>query len=123
MHQNTVSPEDPLPSQVLLAAVTAWRLVGENCSILERNHVDLGLYAALAAGTCKRLEFVVGATVQAGGWEIMRSWPRAKDWRHCALVPRSLMGAAHEQLDQGGFELQAWWLEGDRVAFGNVEVA
>jgi len=33
------------------------------------------------------------------------------------------MGRAHETLSESRFELQSWWLEGERVEFGSIEIA
>jgi len=56
-------------------------------------------------------------------WDVLAAVKPADEWQLCALVPLALMGTAHERLCDHGYELQGWWFQEGRVAFGGVEIA
>lgn len=113
----------PLSQQVLDAAVEAWSFHGEACHIEDMGDVAPGLFAALAPVGSRRIEFVLNHAVDDHGWETLFRWPRSESWRLRALVPLALLGQAHEHLREGDFELQGWWVDEGRIAFGSVEIA
>lgn len=55
-------------------------------------------------------------------WNVLAA-KASDEWQLCVSVPLALMGTAHECLSDHGFRLQGWWLQGDRVAFGGLEIA
>jgi len=111
-----------IASRVVAEAMRAWEIHGEPVEVSVTPVNGHALMASLAAFNARRVEYVVDAD-DPHVWEILKSASSADPWQLCALVPLPLMGRAHEQLFEHGFELQAWWVQGDRVAFGGIEIA
>lgn len=109
-------------AEVIAAAKQAWEVHGERVAVGETPVNGHARLTSLAAPTSRRVEYVVECD-DPDVWEVLATAKAADDWQLCALVPLALMGTAHERLCDHGFELQGWWLQGDRVAFGGVEIA
>lgn len=110
-------------SEVIDAACRAWRVNGAECRIGDSPETVPGLVAALAVDRDRCIEFVVGTEAGQQVWDALTRWPRPESWRVCVLVPKRLLGQAHEHLRDGDFELQGWWVESGGVSFGTVEIA
>lgn len=108
--------------RVVVAARRAWEIHGELVALGEtpvNGHAHL---RSLAAPTSRRVEYIVEGD-DPDVWDLLAAAKAADNWQLCALVPLALMGTAHERLCDHSFELQGWWLQGNRVAFGGVEIA
>lgn len=111
-----------LSDRVLDAARWAWETHGEQPSMQTTPVNGHAQMRSLAANHARRVEFVV-ADDDIDVWQILAQMEPVQAWQLCALVPLSMLGVAHERLGGCGFELQGWWLDGERVAFGNTEIA
>lgn len=108
-------------AEVVAAAKRAWEIHGERVALRETSvngHIRL---ASLAVPISRRVEYVVECD-DPDVWNVLAA-KASDEWQLCVLVPLALMGAAHECLSDHGFRLQGWWLQGDRVAFGGLEIA
>lgn len=116
-------PTDHTPARVLQAAVQAWASNGEPCEVHRPELNAPGLVAALAATESRRIELLIDDAADESLWPVLLSWPRSESWSVCALVPRPLLGAAHDHLRDGNLELQGWQVADGQVEFGRVELA
>ncbi len=117
-----VGPQVPVADRVVAEAKRAWEVHGEpvQVSVTPVNgHAHMSSLAVLRA---RRVEYVVEAD-DADVWDVLAAARHSDEWQLSALVPLALMGRAHERLCEYGFELQGWWVQGDRVAFGGIEIA
>lgn len=108
--------------RVIAEAKRAWQIQGETVSVSVTPINGQGHLTSLATSRSRRVEYIV-ETDDPDVWETLAAVPSEDRWQLCALVPLSRMGTAHERLCDRGFEIQAWWVEGGRVAFGGVEIA
>lgn len=122
-------PQDPTresmdtpPSRVINAAERAWRLHNEPLHLARERIDEHGWIDCLTALEARRVEYVVEGD-EPSIWETLADLNLPDYWQPCALVPLPLMGRAHETLSESRFELQSWWLEGERVEFGSIEIA
>lgn len=115
------APTHERVAEVIAAAKRAWEIHGEYVALREtpvNGHVRL---TSLAVSISRRVEYVVECD-DPDVWNVLAA-KASDEWQLCALVPLALMGAAHERLSGHGFRLQGWWFQGDRVAFGGIEIA
>jgi len=115
------APTHERVTEVIAAAKRAWEIHGEYVALREtpvNGHVRL---TSLAVSISRRVEYVVECD-DPDVWNVLAA-KASDEWQLCALVPLALMGAAHERLSGHGFRLQGWWFQGDRVAFGGIEIA
>lgn len=122
----TTTPSPPLgqqvAEQVIAAATRAWEVHGERVALGETPVNGHARLTSLAAPTSRRVEYVVEGD-DPDVWDVLAAVKPADEWQLCALVPLALMGTAHERLCDHGYELQGWWFQEGRVAFGGVEIA
>lgn len=113
---------DATAKRVAVAAQHAWEVHGECLEVRStpvNGHAHL---TSIAAARARRIEFVVEGD-DPDAWDVLAGMEAPESWQLCALVPLALLGQAHERLRDHGYELQGWWVSGDKVAFGNVEIA
>lgn len=108
--------------RVAAATQRAWEVHGERVVLRETPVNGHARLTSLAAPISRRVEYVVECD-DPDVWDVLAAATAADKWQLCALVPLALMGTAHERLCDHGFELQGWWLQGDHVAFGGIEIA
>ncbi len=113
---------EQVSERVVAAAKRAWEVHGERVALRETPVNGHARLTSLAAPTSRRVEYVVECD-DPDVWDVLAAVEVADEWQLCALVPLALMGTAHERLCDHGFKLQGWWLQGDHVAFGGVEIA
>lgn len=109
-------------SQVVLAAARAWALHGDLPEISRSAVGQCANLASLAATRARRVEYVVEFD-HTPVWKTLAALTFAESWQPCALVPLALLGVAHDQLREHGYELQPWWPDDGEIAFGSVEIA
>ncbi len=109
-------------SRVVAEAKRTWDAHGEPVEVGITAVTGQAHLASLAALNARRVEYVIDSDNELV-WEALKSARHADKWQLCALVPLALMGRAHEHLCENRFELQGWWFQGDRVAFGGIEIA
>jgi len=111
-----------LSGRVVAAALRAWETIGEPVQVSSTPINGHAQMASIAAEGARRLEFVVDAD-DPDVWDVLIGMEAVEAWRLCALVPLPLLGVAHERLRRNDYELQGWWVRGDEVFFGSVEIA
>lgn len=111
-----------LTARVVAEAKRAWEVYGEPVKVSVTAVNGHARMSSLSVPRSRRVEYVVEAD-DADMWDVLGAAKRTGEWQLCALVPLALMGRAHERLCEHGFELQGWWVQDDRVAFGGVEIA
>lgn len=108
--------------RVVAAARRAWETSGDLVQVASTPINGHAHMASIAAEHARRLEFVVDAD-DPDVWDVLTGMEPAEAWSLCALVPLPLLGVAHERLRRNDYELQGWWVLGDQVCFGGVEIA
>lgn len=115
------APTHERVAEVIAAAKRAWEIHGEHVALRETPVNGHARLTSLAVSISRRVEYVVECD-DPDVWNVLAA-KASDEWQFCALVPLALMGAAHERLSGHGFRLQGWWFQGDRVAFGGIEIA
>lgn len=122
-HTAVTFDETETIQRVLQAAIDAWLFAGAECRILAAPDDRSGIVACLIPLPFRQIEILVNYLAAADTWRALTEWPHDRDCTMRALVPRHLLGQAHENLRDEGFELQGWWLEDGNVAFSSAEIA
>ena len=104
---------------VLRTVEELWRLNGYECLIEFSESWPRGLVATISAGDGER-EYLLSSEACSDVWEALKRLPKGGSTR-CVVLPRHLLGSAHECLRNHGFLLQGWWVCDGSV--GSLEVA
>ena len=110
-------------ADLVSAVMSAWSNCGAGSITESSTALPDGLVAAISIGSASCVELLVSPDAKSSTWSALVSWPKVGGLERRALVPRHLLGAAHEKLRKAEFELQGWWHDGTEVVFGAFEVA